>query len=1040
MSALTSDPCTLWTTLDDGELTVENVHETLSPIPDDLWVSAACIDRVVDDVSVQRVLIDYGIQRTEQAVERCRDAFLYPPTPPNDENAEEGDNTHVGHTKEEQKRNSLAAHFTADPADAQICRIRVALLDRLDRLNTYVDICKVSDGMEGSSSEGIDEEWEDDPWADGGNPDEDRDESSAAPQSRKSTSTDSVQELPLSLSEFLTVELTEIACLLASSEHFTGLQSLLQRHGKYLWPYRYLILDAIPEFASPEDYRDLLPAYDLSTDSEQLLDVQPWREEPDWVESLDVQVALDVSQVPPTLDLTQLTLPDGYTPHLDPLSSSALTSWYENRVDTIISSSGMVDVALALMQHGAAKGIPGLDELGEDLSLLSRLVYDAPSSDNEIPDDDWSLSRWRSMDPSAVIRSYLAHSQPATIVQDIRTLVMPYLFVLESRAERAGTPDPSLPNRLLYDYVLSSSLEIVLALIDASKPTLPAAQRLIKDDEDLARLALACLYGSDRLDAWPTMSSIFECLPAWSGSREDGDEGDAADTTIASLGAYVVPTTTRPRCTASDLFIFFKPLPASSLSHALDILDIHLESGEILARWSVPAPLRWFLQSRENVSEQRSWANRMARRAGGSDEELDTQEEWEWLLEDMAKLAGTGDGGLKGAFGLLSKEEVNRIFFSGLLSCGKFEIAQTLLHNRRSKLSLDIHGIEEICLTCSREFYDNAGSGNYKVGDMKHAYDCLGVPPQTDNIKKEKEFIEATSRLSSFNIMSRPGIPISPIEIRLTKDRLSLVSRVLSSNTDAYKHTEVILDLAYKLGFRGDPVAEVKTLAMLADTALQAEDFTRAYETSERMVDTVFKLRSSLTLGSQDARFSEAGEVCWVACYQLGRQPEFDDVEKKMHLLGRALELCPADKLHDVLNYWRRLETEDIETRKERLSSGRYGTPSYLSRNRSATRGRQPPSLSERLQNIHMPDLHISSSPLVNADAAALASRTFHRVAATFPFSVAARGRSPGSEGSGRSGSRDAVRTRFGSDEVSAQASRVFHKGIGWLIGADDDV
>lgn len=31
--------------------------------------------------------------------------------------------------------------------------------------------------------------------------------------------------------------------------------------------------------------------------------------------------------------------------------------------------------------------------------------------------------------------------------------------------------------------------------------------------------------------------------------------------------------------------------------------------------------------------------------------------------------------------------------------------------------------IEEICLACSQEFYDNATSGNYHFGDMKLAYD-----------------------------------------------------------------------------------------------------------------------------------------------------------------------------------------------------------------------------------------------------------------------------------------------------------------------------
>jgi len=118
------------------------------------------------------------------------------------------------------------------------------------------------------------------------------------------------------------------------------------------------------------------------------------------------------------------------------------------------------------------------------------------------------------------------------------------------------------------------------------------------------------------------------------------------------------------------LFVFFRPLPATSLSRALDILDVHLESGEIFSRWGVPAPLRWFLQSANDEAQQRAWATRMARRAGGSDDKLDTLGDWEWLLKDMLKLSGTNDAGLKSAFGLLSQAEIIWIFFSGLLSTG----------------------------------------------------------------------------------------------------------------------------------------------------------------------------------------------------------------------------------------------------------------------------------------------------------------------------------------------------------------------------------
>jgi hypothetical protein len=265
----------------------------------------------------------------------------------------------------------------------------------------------------------------------------------------------------------------------------------------------------------------------------------------------------------------------------------------------------------------------------------------------------------------------------------------------------------------------------------------------------------------------------------------------------------------------------------------------------------------------------------------------------------------------------------------------------------------------------------------------------------------------------------------------LTKDKLSLVASVLSSNEDAYKHAEVILDLCYKIGFREDVVAEVRVLAMLADTALQLEDFARAFENTERMVHIVANLRNSASLDIDEARRVEAAEVCWIACFQLGRQPEFQDLSKKMTLLGHALELCPSEKIHDVLIAWRKLETEDIHDRRENLERRRSRAASATKTHKMHFTTRDvASSLRARLQDFHVPSPPLLSTP----DAAALASRTFKTVAANFPFSVSHRGRSDTDE----RGSISSEGSRRIDDDVSSQASRVFSKGIGWLIGAED--
>ena len=206
------------------------------------------------------------------------------------------------------------------------------------------------------------------------------------------------------------------------------------------------------------------------------------------------------------------------------------------------------------------------------------------------------------MDSLAVVHAMLSLSTPESLITDICKFILPSLFVLESCAECAGNSSPGISLQRLSNFILGAPLEWVACIFEESKLTLPPGWHLISDDENMARLALDCLYGSNSLGEWDAMSQILECLPAWNTSNDE--DVDVVEITIASLGSFVTPTTAQPKCMPSDLFIFFLLLPLPSLSHALDILDVHLESGEILSRWDAPAPLHWFLQSTNDRSSQ----------------------------------------------------------------------------------------------------------------------------------------------------------------------------------------------------------------------------------------------------------------------------------------------------------------------------------------------------------------------------------------------------------------------------------------------------
>jgi hypothetical protein len=529
---------------------------------------------------------------------------------------------------------------------------------------------EVETGVLDAPNEAEEEEMElDDPWAEGNNEDgaettspviDDPWESTSVKSTKSDTkpimtskptslpSSDSEETIAMSLEDFLPQPILNLALEFASSASLHVLRIVFDRHAPELFPYRFSVLDGLPAWVTPGELKEhnLLPV--VGDDGNE-------KTPEDTTGPLSLFDRLPI-----------YTVSTGISPPMDTplLDAEALSRWFTSRVESI-DSVGALDLQLAWVQHGASLGIPNLDALGEDLSLLSRLIYDANLTPAQ--HEKWTLASWKRATESEIVSAYLANASPSTIVGDIRRLVLPYLYVLESRAERGGKPDTHLVERLLHDAVLSLPLHKALPVFDASKATIPMSERLLRNDQNVARLALACLYGSDEREVWSTMSGIFECLPVWdvSGGDLESDQ-EATAMTLDSIATFVRPHASSDKPpSAQDLFIFFAPLPFASLSRALDVLDVHLESGEILARWNTAVQLRFLLQSARDNDEQTQLAEKMVRRQAGM-----KAEKWTQLWEDMCKLNGGDDALLRGAFGTLSIEDMMRVYLNGILGSG----------------------------------------------------------------------------------------------------------------------------------------------------------------------------------------------------------------------------------------------------------------------------------------------------------------------------------------------------------------------------------
>lgn len=657
---------------------------------------------------------------------------------------------------------------------------------------------------------GIDPEEDAEGWDELDLPDESR----ADHQEEAHGPADSDLPPPPSLAAFLATPLPLTALSLASLAALPELCLLCSLHPHQLWPHRVQILEAIPLWCDPQAYTDLLPEVQVEVDAEveaqerenglvagcerqRWAEAQPWRTSPDWSEQGSF-----APRPPAAIATATATAGPART-------ATAVRAWYLDRIAAHVEA-GFVDEALSLIQHGAARNVAGLEETGEDVSLLARLVYDRPEppSDPSLEQEqtEWTLERWQSLTPREAVEAYTATSTPENLAQTIKRLVLPYLYVVQARAERRRTDTASslpgtastgggeaealTPTDYLYDYILSlptrtatppptrpSGLDLFLAVVEASIPTLPRQQRLVSSDADLARLAIAALYGAGKAgassEAAVIMGRVFECLPAF----DSPDPSKDMESAQARVDLFALATQSRVSIpTPAAIFPALAGASTSDLSAHLDSLDLHLSQLETFLRYSSPpasSGLAWFLTSYRDRSAQAQWATRLARTASsggggraGAEGAFESEDEWVGLMEFMGDATGVAQPsegelereeavrrGLGRAFHLLNREEVLRIFFGGLLAAGRayslplsfafspcalahakasatgFELARSMFDpSPSSSFSADTPAppleppvVEDLVISASREFYDNAESGNQHSDEMKMA-------------------------------------------------------------------------------------------------------------------------------------------------------------------------------------------------------------------------------------------------------------------------------------------------------------------------------
>ena len=430
-------------------------------------------------------------------------------------------------------------------------------------------------------------------------------------------------------------------------------------------------------------------------------------------------------------------------------------------------------------------------------------------------------------------------------------------------------------------------------------------------------------------------------------------------------------------------------------------------------------------------------------------------------------------------YGLLWKvntTDLHEELFKTMLIANDHNAAISLFFHEQQLLPQSV--LEQCVRNAIFNAYDNASNGNRTHGGMKRAYDLLRAfqPhfPESDLFRQVDHLIAATHSLSYYQLTLQHGVPFQPVSIRVHKDPLSLIEKVLEQNTRAHTKVDDLQGIGRNIVLAGLPAsgdpddmqqstqarlseAEQRVTFAAINSALAHDDFDTAYS----------YITSRL---SQQNTGTTSDDTSWRAAYAAGRyRPHSDsqtssvrmaNLSKRMDLLSLALTLCSSpDHLPEILDVWRRceekmesLKAEDLdeerawEERSNRMSLASVPGDFSDVEGRDIDIADTRRALANRADSMRTPTSYDDEAPLglfevARGAAAAIQKSAFPlRVATQKPGSMVTSGhRSQTSMDEGRpasalSGGADRIRKR---DMVSNAVTGGLLKGMSWALGAE---
>lgn len=224
--------------------------------------------------------------------------------------------------------------------------------------------------------------------------------------------------------------------------------------------------------------------------------------------------------------------------------------------------------------------------------------------------------------------------------------------------------------------------------------------------------------------------------------------------------------------------------------------------------------------------------------------------------------------------------------------------------------------------------------------------------PNSKRFPQAAALIQATHALSFYSLTLQHGVPFRPVSIRVSKDSLILLDKVLEQNSGSYTHLDDLIGIARNLvsaglltqAVNGEATANVdqedehrenaarRVTFMAIEAALREDDFETAYSyivsrltPSSANIEAPQRPQRKAQIPRRNASESRTparsgGPVddnSWRAAFLAGRYrpsastpPTLRRLEQRTELLSLALLLAPVSALTEILAAWRRCEEE----------------------------------------------------------------------------------------------------------------------------------